>query len=695
MAKLARIKTADLIVGIALGAAVLVWLVLVLQNLGYLSLWMDEGFHALAAEGILKHGYPLFPSGHVYFKAILYTYVLGFLSALFGLNAGTLRVVSVLCVGALIPLTYYVGKKFFDRTIGLLGAGIVALSVWELEYARLALYFAPLQLFYLASIYFFYRGFFKDQRKFKIWATVFFLLTPQIHQLGQGIVFCYAALFLMRGAKRFFRKDVLASAGIVGLAYLGLQLHEYFFWKVGYVYFKDDKSLSGMISYFFGGFSLDYFKEFFRSLPWMSLAVLAGIFLCLGTVLRRRGAEALTGEPAPAASSPWLYLNLSLVFPLFFFAFFRTHVQPRYLAQLFPIFVLLFLVALQALSRTLIGGLVLPALGIRRPKQVSAATLFVFLVLVLGLVEGAGPQQFKSIVGRRYGDPIAADIITRSGRFEHYDHRGAGEYARHFLRDDDLVIAIHVVFQKIYTGKVDYWLWSGGPGTWDAWEKTPDGWKDFYVGARWINNLSDLRKVTEENPGRRVWLVGSPSLFRRDHINQEIHDYIAVQNADKMVYRGKDAMSEVYLWNDPALRPGARRAAEGESFPSRRGRIEYGEEFSQRAAIAWPGTQTKNDEFIVKLGRTLAAGTHRAAVRYKAAPASSAARPAVLSVIDGGGERLRIQALAPEGTSPAWREAVFSFILPKEGEIRLRMAVPPGCALEIDYVDILPGEGPR
>ena len=83
---------------------------------------------------------------------------------------------------------------------------------------------------------------------------------------------------------------------------------------------------------------------------------------------------------------------------------------------------------------------------------------------------------------------------------------------KHCLEADDIVVAIHVVFQKIYVGRVDYWLWSGGPGTWDAWEKTPDGWKDFYVGARWINNLDDLRKVIEGHPGGRVWLVASTSL---------------------------------------------------------------------------------------------------------------------------------------------------------------------------------------
>jgi len=675
-------RTADLAV---LAAGLLAWVVLLLRNLGYLSLWMDEGFHYLAAEGILKHGIPLFPSGHVYFKAILYTYVLAFLSLVFGLGEATLRVVSVLCIGALIPLVYHAGRRFFGRTVGLLGAGILALSVWEVEYARLALYFAPLMLFYFLSLVFFYRGFFEDVRKYKIWATALFLLTPQVHQLGQGVVFAYAALFLIRGAKRFFRKDVLVSAGLVAAASLALQLHEYFFWKVGYVYFKDDKSLGGMIRYFFGGFSLDYFKEFFRSFPWMSLAVLAGMFLCLEAYVRRRDGE-------PGRAEPWLYLNLCLVFPLFFFAFFRTHIQPRYLTQLHPVFILLFLAALQAFSRTFVGGLLLPALGLRKPKAAAGAATLVFLGLVFGLVEGAGPKKLAAIVHRRYGDPITADIITRSGRFEHYDHRGAGEYARHFLRDDDLVVAIHVVFQKIYTGRVDYWLWSGEPGTWDAWERTADGtWRDFYVGARWINTLDGLREVLEGNPGRRVWLVGSPSLLRRDHINPDIFDYIAVQNADKLVFRGKDAMSSVYLWNDPIFVAGPARAAEGEGFPARWAEIEYADGLSKGAAAAWSGSQRKDEAFDVRIGRPLAAGTYRCLVRFRGG--AGGARPAALSVVDGRGERLRSISLAGDGASgDAWREGGFVFALKAEEEIRLRFAVPARSRLSIDWVDIVPEE---
>jgi len=682
----------DQILRIVLGLLLVAWIVVQLRNLGVLSLWMDEGFHYLAAQGILQHGYPLYPSGHIYWKAILYAYVLAGGALIFGLKAVTLRVFSVLAVAGLIALTYHFGRRYFSRTIGVLAAVILAMSAWELEYARLALYFAPLQLFYMASLYFFYRGFYREEKRFKTLAVVFFILTPFVHQLGMGVIFAFAALFLMRGARRFFRKDVLIGFGLTVLVYLGIQFQEYFFWKVGYVYVKTDMSLKGMIGYFFGSFNFDYFKEFFRSFPWMSLAVLAGLFLCLGAVVRKKGEAAGKIEPE-TAQSPWLYLNLCFIFPLFFFAIFRTHVQPRYLAQLFPVFVMLFLLGLRALSREFIGGLAAPAFGIEKEKTRAAFSTVIFLGLVLLLTEGASLRQVLSVSGRNYGDPITADIITRSGRYEHYDHESVGRYVAARLQPYDTVIAIHVVFQKIYVGRVDYWLWSGGPGTWDAWEKVGDIWKDFYVGARWIDNLDGLRKVIEGHTGGRVWLVTSPSLLRTDHIKQEIRDYVAVQNADKLVFRGKDGMSEVYVWNDPGLIAGGRRAVEGEWMPARRGTVISAAGTSGEQAMSWDGTAKRADEFTAKVTRVLAPGSYRAAIRYKTGSVSPGGPTGRIAIVDGRGIHLRTVALSSE-SRPAgeggWRVAEVEFILDREQNIGVWAEIPPRCAVTIDYVDVKP-----
>ena len=679
----------DRLVWIALLFVLAGWVVMMLRNLGYLSLWMDEGFHYLAAQGILQHGYPLYPSGHIYYKAIFYAYVLALLAKVFGLTATTLRIVSVFSIAGLIALAYFIGRRFFSRTIGVLAFFILALSVWEIEDGRLALYFAPLQLMYLASLYIFYRAFVDDDPRFKPWVIVFFVLTPQVHQLGMGIYFCYPALLIMKGLKRFFKKDVLLSFGVITLFYFFMQLSEFFFWKVGYVYAKTDTSLRGMFNYFFSSFNLDYFKEFFRGFPWMSLIVLAGIFLYLGRLAVRSGGVGAAGADDDRTRSPWLYFILALIFPLLFFGIFRTHVQPRYLAQLFPVFVFLFLVGWQRLSGALVDLFVTPFLALK-PKAKAVASMLLFLGGVLLFTEGAGPGQALSIINRRYNDPIDAEIITRSGRFEQEDNANTGLYVKHFLKPDDIVIAIHVVFQKVYVGRVDYWLWSGGPGTWDAWEKTPDGWKDFYVGARWLNNLDDLKKVTEGNPGRRVWLVGSTSLVRRDHIDQAISDYLGTQK-DKVVFRGWDGISEVYLWNDEAgALTGGRHTCEGEWLPARWGAVEYGAEYSKQAAMAWePG---RPDEFSAEIPGTFKAGRYRLRLRIKAeGGAGEAFAAAVVSAETG--ERLRTVRVPAGGGS--WVEPEISFALREGDRPNIRVQVSGTARVRLDYFDVVPEEAGR
>jgi 4-amino-4-deoxy-L-arabinose transferase-like glycosyltransferase len=267
-------------VGITLFSAFI--LILFVQSLDALSLWMDEGFYYLATQKIMEQGYPLFPSGHIYYKAILYAYVSALFTRILGFTVFNLRLISVLSTVALIPVSYLLGKRLFSRMVGLGAAVVFSLCVWVAEYARVDIYFASLQLVSVCGVYFFYRGFFNEHKTFKILATVAFLSAPLVHQLGMGVWFCFPAFFMIKGARRFFRRDVLLSFGLTSVFYLLVQLHEYFFWEVGYVYAKTDQSVQGMIKYFFSSFSLNYFYEFNRSFPLMSLVIFAGFFLCLG-----------------------------------------------------------------------------------------------------------------------------------------------------------------------------------------------------------------------------------------------------------------------------------------------------------------------------------------------------------------------------------------------------------------------------
>ena len=664
-----------------------------LKNLSRLSLWMDEGFYYLAAGEILDHGYPLYPSGHVLYKGILYGYWLSLVALIFGLTEFSLRAFSVVASVVLIPLFYLFAKKFAGRAAALAGCVLLAFSAWETEYARTAIYFAPLQLVYLAGLYFFYRGFHEDRKKDKVAAVIVLFLAPHIHQLAMGLFFCFPALFLIRGAKRFFKKDVLISFGIVGLSYLAVQIHEIFFWKVGYVYEKNPTSLGEALSYFFQSFSLVYFKEILRSFPSMGLLIFFGIVLFLGEYIVRKTKRLAGPETGKEPLAGWTYLNLSLIFPLLFFGFFRTHIQPRYLFQLLPLFILLYLLALGKISQAL-GRLILAPFSSREVPRIALRTAITafFIAGIFLFSDQIGWRTTMSIINRDYQDRIRTDVITRSGRTKQHDHRGPGEYVRRYRREGDLVIAMNMVFQHIYGGPTDFWLWSGGPGTWDAWEQTPDGWKDVYVGARWINSLDGLRKIIDENRGRRIWLVTTPSIDRRDHINREIAAFIRSQS-DKLAFRGRDGLSEVYLFNDPKnLQISGSRTLEGEWIPASFGRVEYDAEASKGGLLHLSAGKASSRSVSFTLPGTFAPGYYRLVLKLKAAGGTGLDR--VLGVAFSTGPNAPDIHSRFYGSRELQADGVFrtvedGLMVPRETGLRLKIIYSGDGELWLDYLDLV------
>ena len=684
-------QKADLLIWIGLALFSTFILLIFIQSLDALSLWMDEGFYYLATQKILDLGYPLLPSGHIYYKAIFYAYFSALFTRIFGFTVFNLRLISVLSTVAILPVVYHMGKKLFNRKIGLGATVIFSLSMWVAEYGRVDLYFAPLQLISFGGLYLFYRGFVEDKSKYKVWATATFIIAPLIHQLGMSIWFCFPAFLLIKGIKRFFRKDVLLSFSLISVFYLLVQLHEYFFWEVGYVYAKTDQSLQGMFQYFFSSFSLKYFREFYRSFPQMSMIICAGFFIFLWIWFRERRTRR---AQIFFFSRDSLFLYFCLVFPIVFLGFFRTHVHPRYLYQLYPLFVILYAVSLYKMGHILIELLTKPFMR-KRKIGFSTATGVLFVALLFLTAEGVGVGKVKTIVNRQYGDPIRTDIIYKSGRSQHYDHRGPGEYVRHFLQEDDLVVAIHVVFQYIYTGRVDYWLWSGGPGTWDAWEETSEGWKDFFIGAKWINNLEDLRQVLEENPEKKIWIIASPSILRRDHINENIAQFIK-SDPEKLVFRGQDGMSEVYLWNDSANElTGPSHTLEGERLSIVFGKAVFEGDASRGSAVFVPKWKNGGRLGYYTTEQTFLPGNYLVSVRLKLQDFQrDNTRLFGIALLNGGPNGKQVASYIVNGDmvkkETGFQNYSFNYYQNKESRLYLKLLFTGQGKVWLDYVDIEP-----
>jgi Dolichyl-phosphate-mannose-protein mannosyltransferase len=161
------------------------------QHLGDLGLLVDEGFQALAVQGILKHGVPKVDSGLMYTRSIPFLYTQALAAKLFGLNEFSLRLPSVLFGVAAIVAAYVLGVTLFSRQIGLLTAAIMTFSVWEIEMSRYGRFYTAFQFMYVVSLFCFYRGFMVGQWIYKLWFVVAALITYSLHPLGVVLVTCF------------------------------------------------------------------------------------------------------------------------------------------------------------------------------------------------------------------------------------------------------------------------------------------------------------------------------------------------------------------------------------------------------------------------------------------------------------------------------------------------------------------------
>ncbi len=202
----------------ALLALLLLGLFLRAWRIGYLNFWGDEDITALATRGILEHGYPKFPSGMIYFRSMLTTYMAGLSAALFGLNEAALRLPSVCFSLATVLAAYAFGKRVFSRPVGLLAAFILACSHWELEFGRHARMYVMFAFFYTFSLYAIYRGVYEGRRKWLVLSFLTAIAAVFSHVLGGALGLIYVAAALQPARSRATRVQLIVMAVVIMLA---------------------------------------------------------------------------------------------------------------------------------------------------------------------------------------------------------------------------------------------------------------------------------------------------------------------------------------------------------------------------------------------------------------------------------------------------------------------------------------------
>ncbi len=130
-----------------------------INGLATLGLGFDEPIHIYAAKSILETGEPILPSGEEYSRALPFTYAVAISFNLFGINEVSARLPSVIFGVLSIILIFFIGKRFFGTTVGLVSALLLAFIPFEIVWSRASRMYSMYQFFFLLGFFAFYRGF--------------------------------------------------------------------------------------------------------------------------------------------------------------------------------------------------------------------------------------------------------------------------------------------------------------------------------------------------------------------------------------------------------------------------------------------------------------------------------------------------------------------------------------------------------
>ncbi|MEQ1656020.1 MAG: glycosyltransferase family 39 protein [Nitrospira sp.] len=188
------------------------------RHLGMLGLYGDEDHSYFAIKGVLETGWPQMPSGMVYPRGLIYTYLAAASALILGLTEEALRMPSVLFSLLTLVLLYVVTRDLRGPIEALVTVSLFSVSTWDIEMARFARMYEIFLFVSLLGAYGFYRGFLKGEKGWRRAVPVLFVLAVTLHTLGVCLLLLFASVFLVRLPGGITRLMAIAYVGAIGAA---------------------------------------------------------------------------------------------------------------------------------------------------------------------------------------------------------------------------------------------------------------------------------------------------------------------------------------------------------------------------------------------------------------------------------------------------------------------------------------------
>ncbi len=431
----------------------------------------DESRLALAAQGVLATGLPKVPSGRIYTRGVISTYLMALSLWLFGPHDFAARLPSTVVGTLLVPVAYLFGRAAAGTAGGLCAAAFAALQPDLIKWSDNAWMPSLFVLVFVAAVYFLYQGFGHDRSTMQVAGALGFVIALFVHEFAVLLPMAVFTTVAIRAARRdvgWFagRRSVVAllifGFGLVLFVVLGLLL------RMGTVagstgefqaYIRPSLTLASLSF---------YYHQLVRGYPLLLAAAALGIPL----LVRSYG----TGI---------LFLYVTMGVGIITLGFLLSKHMERYGLMYVP---LLSVIAAWSIAE----GARLVATWWKVTPVTAARIPPIALVLVFGL-----SLQGDLRAAMRPERPPAQGWLS--------EFRALGPAL------EDLLLSDVVTIVAFYQGRVDYWARVRNYERYSY--VAGDEIRELYTGAVMVSSESDFQKVVIANPGRRLWYLGDLRRF--------------------------------------------------------------------------------------------------------------------------------------------------------------------------------------
>jgi hypothetical protein len=478
------------------------------------TLTVDESRLALAARGVLETGLPRLPSGWIYTRGLLATYLSAPSLAALGATDFAARLPAVLAGAALIPVAYLLGREVAGRLGGLFVAAILAGHPSFVVWSRQAWFYALYVLLVATALLFMVRASRTGRCRDQILAGVLVSLSAFAHEVGLFLLLPLSVQVVIsvrqhRNRPRGWIAPV-ASLAIVGIAaiFLWMLITRLRAESMVGAYGEIDEYLSPSVEWARIRF---YLRTLLDGPGLMLMAALAGLPLAIQQ--RRTDTLLLWLSLAPT------FLHASLLIP--------RGPQERYGLVLVLVIAVLAAQGVWLMARYVAGPWLLAAWERSHP--------FAALRACPEPAEGAGSDRTNlrsEGLRSQEGAEAQAAILIAGTVFvvmllAHQDVARAVDRAALSPRDgswlrevralgigpDDVVMSDVPTIVEWYVGGLDFWISSREYEKYTT--RSGDVPHDVHTGAILVRGRGDIERLVSRGlAGQEIWLIASGRSFQ-------------------------------------------------------------------------------------------------------------------------------------------------------------------------------------